>query len=339
MLKSKFTRFWLILSVLASAAWVYGAEMRTMRYKSGTAEQTTAWQNDLRAKLFKLLKLDDLLPDLNKLTFDAKEIRTWEMPGYTVKEMSIRSTPGRMMEIVLTIPKEGKGPFPAVVCIGGHSSTKFSPYTNGQAFGPLPADKSDGSPLYKGFAADLAKDGFVTISTLVSQHEIYEKDRMLMGERLWDLMRCVSYLESLPTVDKSRIGCGGLSLGGEMTMWLAAMDTRIAAADSDGFLTVMDQMEKGHCMCWKFDGLRELVDYADIYALIAPRPLECQNGRKEPPGSFTPALAQKALAEIRPAYAAFDKPNNASLDIHDGAHEVDLPMILAFFNKHLKAND
>ena len=157
-----------------------------------------------------------------------------------------------------------------------------------------------------------------------------------MGERLWDLMRCVSYLESLPNVNKSRIGCGGLSLGGEMTMWLAAMDTRIAAADSDGFLTVMDQMEKGHCMCWKFDGLRELVDYADIYAMIAPRPLECQNGRKEGPGSFTPELAKKALAEILPAYAAFGKKENASLDIHEGAHEVDLPAILAFFNKNLK---
>jgi dienelactone hydrolase len=332
----KLARNFSMLLIVASASLSMAAEMRTMRYKPGTPEQTTAWQNELRAKLFKLLKIDDLVPEVSKLPFDAKELRTWEMPGYTVKEMSIRSTAGRMMEIVLTIPKEGPGPFPAVVCIGGHSSTKFSPYNNGKAYGPLPVPKDDGGSLYKGFAADLAKDGYVTISTLVSQHEVYEKGRSLMGERLWDLMRCVSYLETLPQVNKSRIGCGGLSLGGEMTMWLAAMDTRIAAADSDGFLTVMDQMEKGHCPCWKFAGLRELVDYADIYALIAPRPLECQNGRKEPAGSFTPELAQKALGEILPAYAAFDKKDNARLDIHDGAHEVDLPAILAFFNKNLK---
>ena len=69
-------------------------------------------------------------------------------------------------------------------------------------------------------------------------------------------MRCVGYLESLPTVDKTRIGCGGLSLGGEMAMWLAAMDTRIAAADSCGWLTTMDQLESNHCLCWKFAGLR-----------------------------------------------------------------------------------
>ena len=310
--------------------------MRTMRYQKSGAEETQKWQADLRAKLFKLLLLDDLLPQVDKIPFDAKEGKTWEMPGFTVKELSIQSTPTRKIDIIVTLPNEGKGPFPAVVCIGGHGSKMITPYTNGKEFGPHPADTKDGSRIYKGFGSELAKSGYVTVSTLVSQHEIYEKGRSLMGERLWDLMRCVSYLESLPQVDKSRIGCGGLSLGGEMTMWLAAMDTRIAAADSDGFLTVMDQMEKGHCMCWKFDGLRELVDYADIYSLIAPRPLECQNGRKEDPGAFTPELAKKALSEIRPAYAAFDKADNATLDIHDGAHEIDLPAILAFFKKNLK---
>ena len=46
-----------------------------------------------------------------------------------------------------------------------------------------------------------------------------------MGERLWDLMRCVECLASLPQVDASRLGCAGLSLGGEMAMWLGAMLT------------------------------------------------------------------------------------------------------------------
>ena len=138
----KFVKYGVLCFAVAFGSLAAAAEMRTMRYQKGTAEQTTAWQNELRAKLFKILKMDDLLPDVSKLPFDAKELRTWDMPGYTVKEMSIRSTPGRMMEIVLTVPKEGQGPFPAVVCIGGHSSTKFSPYNNGKAFGPLPAAKT-----------------------------------------------------------------------------------------------------------------------------------------------------------------------------------------------------
>jgi len=48
--------------------------------------------------------------------------------------------------------------------------------------------------IYRGFATALAEKGVVTISTDVGQHEVYEAGRLLMGERLWDLMRCVDYL-------------------------------------------------------------------------------------------------------------------------------------------------
>jgi hypothetical protein len=354
----KYLQFCFALSILLLAAPLRCAELRSMRYTPRSAEETKRWQADLRAKLFKLLKLDDLVPQVRTIPFDAKEIKAWNMLGYRVQQLSIQSTPTRRIEVIVARPKDFgvqlpsnhstppqkievnvrptqlKGPFPAVVCIGGHGSRMITPYTNGKEFGPFAADTKDS--IYKGFGAELAKSGYVTISTCVSQHAIYENGRSLMGERLWDLMRAVSYLESLPEVDKTRIGCGGLSLGGEMTMWLAAMDTRIAAADSDGFLTVMDQMEHGHCMCWKVEGLRALVDYADIYALIAPRPLECQNGRKEGAHDFTPELARKAIAEVRLTYAAFGKECSATLDVHEGAHEVDLPAILAFFKNNLK---
>jgi hypothetical protein len=157
-----------------------------------------------------------------------------------------------------------------------------------------------------------------------------------MGERLWDCMRCVDYLQTLSYVDKDRIGCAGLSLGGEMAMWLGAMDTRVKATVSAGFLTMMDQMEANHCMCWKFDGLRELVDWPDVYALIAPRRLMCQNGLKEPANDFTVPLAKVALKQLRPAYVQLGAPNNVVLDVHGGAHEVDLPALVAYLDEHLK---
>lgn len=327
----------LACSIVALAAVAAtGAELRTMPARPGSPAGIVAWQKSLRAKFWKLLKMDDLVASGAKIPFEPKQVGVWDMGDFVAKKMTIRSTPGRAITVVLTLPKIGGKTHPAVVCIGGHGSGLYSTYANGKPFADWSPQGRDSSSIYKGFAAELAGKGYVTIATVVSQHEVREPGRTLMGERLWDLMRCVSYLRTLPEVNKSRIGCGGLSLGGEMTMWLAAMDTRIAAADSSGFLTVMDQMEKGHCKCWKFDGLRELVDYADIYALTTPRPLQCENGRKEPPGSFTPALAEKAMGEIRPIYASFKKPGNVTLDIHDGGHEIDLPALLAFFDKHLK---
>ena len=180
-----------------------------------------------------------------------------------------------------------------------------------------------------------ARRGFVTIAPDVGQHEVYEEGRTLMGERLWDSIRCVDYLESLREVDPNRIGCAGLSLGGEMAMWLGAMDTRIRAVVSAGFLTVMDQMERNHCLCWKFDGLRELVDFPDIYAMTAPRALQCQNGRREPTSQFNIVMARYAFEQIRPAYLDFNRSENLELDIHDGAHIVDVPALVKFLTWHL----
>ncbi len=323
-------------AVVASAAAGPGcaAEVRSMRYTPRSAEKTVAWQSDVRARLFRLLKMDDQVTG-KRPPIEPKERASFDAGGVNIREITVRSTNGREIEVVLAVPKTGSGPFPAVVCIGGHGSNVLSTFTNGQAFGAHVADTSDHSPIYKGFAVELARRGYITIATSVSQHEVREPGRTLNGERLWDLMRCVDLLESMPAVDKGRIGCAGLSLGGEMAMWLAAMDTRIAACVSAGFLTNMDQLEHNHCMCWKFDGLRELVDFADIYSLIAPRPLQCQNGRKEPESQFPPKLARRAIGEIYPAYAAFGCVENASLDIHDGAHEIDLPALLGFFDKHL----
>ena len=86
-------------------------------------------------------------------------------------------------------------------------------------------------------------------------------------------------------------------------------------------------------MCWKFQGLRELVDFADIYSLIAPRPLLCQNGLREHPTMFVVPLARQALKEIRLVYSDMGKPENVSLAVHNGEHEVDVPSLLEFFRK------
>ncbi len=292
---------------------------REARLKTGTPDQVRAWQEGLRARLRKLMRLDDL--DGGDIPLDVRATGSKPQEGYLLKDVAFNSTPDRRIRALVGVP-QGSGLHAAVICIHGHGGDRRVVY--------------DASNVYKGFADALARKGYFTVAVDVGQHAVVESGRTLMGERLWDLMRCVDYLESLPQVDKSRIGCAGLSLGGEMAMWLGAMDQRIVATVSSGFLTMMDQMERDHCMCWKFDGLRELVDFPDVYGLIAPRPLQCQNGRREPANMFTPALAQRAMQELRPVYETFGKPGNVELVIHDGGHEIDLPALLAFFDRHLR---
>ena len=313
------------------------SQLRTMKYTSRSSAEAIAWQKEVRAKLFRLLKIDDLAARKKPIPFQPEQLYSENKGKFIVKELLINSTPTRRIHIVLTIPTLQKVPFPAVVCIGGHGSNRYSVYDQAT----IKRKVLEWDKIYKGFASALAAKGVVTISTQVSQHDIYEGDkgRMLMGERLWDVMRCVDYLESMPEVDRSRIGCGGFSLGAEMSTWLGAMDERIAAVVSAVFLTTMDQMEQNHCMCWKFDGLRELIDFADLFSLIAPRPLQCQNGLKEGPTQFYVPLARKVMEEVRTIYVDFDRPENAVLDVHKGGHEIDLPALMYFFQKHLCFGD
>jgi dienelactone hydrolase len=280
--------------------------------------------------------MDDLIAKKGTVALKPKELSAADRGAYHVKEVEIDSTADRRIRIIVTLPNSQKGAFPAVVCIGGHASDQHSPYDEHTV--AKDSAKAQSDHIYRGFGTALAKRGYVTVSTTVSQHEIYEEGRLLMGERLWDLIRCVDYLESMPEVDRSRIGCAGLSLGGEMAMWLGAMDERIATTVSAGFLTTMDHMEQNHCMCWKFPGLRELVDFADIYSLVAPRALQCQNGMLEPVSQFNVPLARKTMEEIRMIYCDLGKPENVVLDVHAGGHEIDLPGLLYFFEKHLYSN-
>ena len=311
----------LLLSALCTLHFSAGEEnSRSMKYTSRPEKEANVWQHDLRLKLFKILKLDNLIFGENRVPFHPTVLLSERHDEYTFQEIEINTTPGRRIKVLLTLPEKPDGKCPAVVCIHGHGRDRYAVY--------------DTNSPYRGFALELAQKGYVTISTDVGQHEVQEKDRILMGERLWDLMRCVDYLETLSEVDKSRIGCAGLSLGGEMAMWLGAMDTRISATVSSGFLTKMDQMEQNHCMCWKFPGLRELVDFPDIYSLIAPRPLLCQNGLKEPTSQFTVALAREALKEIEVIYADLKETGNVVLVAHEEGHVIDLPSLLSFFEKH-----
>lgn len=312
------------LAVICAAcpAMAAGAEKedhgRRMRYRSGSAEDAARWQEALRSRLFDLLKMTDLVSRNEPIPLAPRILSASEKPGYVHHEVEINSTPGRRINLVLTVPAGRPGPFPAIVVLAGHGGTRHTAYGDDHG--------------YHRMGEILAASGYVTVSTSVGQHEVYEEGRTLMGERLWDVMRCIDYLESRKEVDPRRIGAAGKSLGGEMVMWLAAMDKRVAAASVTGFLTNMDQMESNHCMCWKFPGLRELVDYADIYALTAPRPLMFQNGIDEPPSQFPPSVAVRVMPEIAPIYRDLGAPQNVALVAFPGGHEIHVPSLRAFFS-------
>jgi dienelactone hydrolase len=98
------------------------------------------------------------------------------------------------------------------------------------------------------------------------------------GVNFHDDSRCIDYLLTRPEVDPERIGCAGLSGGAWRTNILAALDSRIKASVSVGWMTTGDA-QFGHdvegvvgtfCL---LPGVWDRMDIPDLSILAAPNPV------------------------------------------------------------------
>ena len=323
--------FWMAILLAIPVGAAEGPSLRLLGFSASDAAAAHRWRQTARTTLFTLLAMDDQTEGSRRdargcsiIPLRPEILATEQGESFTRHEVEIDSRGDRRIAVVLTLPKGAAlGVWPAVVCIHGHGGNRDSVY--------------DAGGIYRGFAAVLAARGYVTLSTNVGQHEVQDQERTLMGERLWDLMRLVDLAVSRPEVDCRRIGCAGLSLGGEMAMWLGAMDTRIAATVSSGFLTTMENLRHGHCMCWDFPGLQRRYEFADIYSLMSPRPLQCQNGRRERlPGGF-PGGSGRAGHGGDPASLPLGRRRRAvELAIHPEGHVFDVDAAVKFLDGALQ---
>jgi hypothetical protein len=291
-----------LLSVLPSAA---AEPVRAMRFHADSPEAAKAWQQAAREKLFALM-MGGQQPTRGPLNVEV--VRRIEEPaeGCVLEEITLQSLPERRAHAWLARPLRRTGKVGAVLALHGH--------------GGKGEEIVRGLSLYW-YGRELAQRGYVVIAPDVGQHELQHTNWCLMGERTWDALRCVDYVSTLPEVDSNRLAVAGLSLGGETTMYVAALDERLKLACSSGWLTTVANMKNGHCPCFNFPGLEEQFDFADIFACVAPRTLICELGEQErAPGGFPVEIGRKALAEINPAYRVGNAESNLVLTVHPAGH-------------------
>jgi len=181
---------------------------------------------------------------------------------------------------------QGTKPQAAMLCL--HQSTKLGK-DEPAGFG--------GKPNLQ-YAMELAKRGYVTLTPDYPYFGESQVDPYALGyvsatmKGIWNHMRAVDLLASLPYVDAKRIGCIGHSLGGHNTMFVTAFDERIRlAVSSCGFTLfthnrgggagplndVSDWSHKGYMprIKEKYDAKGEKMpfDWDDVLSAVAPRPV------------------------------------------------------------------
>ncbi len=142
----------------------------------------------------------------------------------------------------------------------------------------------------------------------------------ILGLDVQDAVVGVDYLLSREDVDPSRIGMVGLSYGGRVTTFAAAIDVRIRVAVVSGAMNLfVDRIrERGSCGSQVVPGLLRWGDVPEVLGLIAPRPLLIERGLRDPlipPDSFV-----EGIKRLRRIYRAAGAPDCLVVDEFEGAH-------------------
>jgi len=290
---------------LCAVLAVPGNQPSPVRFAPAQPAEVRAWQRRTRAWLFARL-MGGKQP--RRVPLDARVLQRREVPegGFVLEEITLQSLPDRRLHAWVSRPRRSSRKVGAVLALHGHGGTGEQVVR--------------GEGLYW-YGRALAEMGYVVIAPDIGSHELQHAGWTLMGERTWDAIRCMDYVSSLPEVDPDRVAVCGLSLGGETTMYVAGLDERAKAVNSSGWLTTVANMRNGHCPCFDFPGLGTEIDFSDIFALVAPRPLVCEIGRQERAlGGFPVEIARTAFDRLRVAYSCTGALDRLWLDVHAGGH-------------------
>lgn len=220
------------------------------------------------------------LPARSKPPLDVRTLETVPEASYERRKVTFAVEESDRVPAWLLVPHTREPKAAAVLCL--HQTVRS---------GKDEVAGIDARPNRE-IAKDLAERGFVVLAPDYPNFGEYRVDAYAMGyasatmKGIWNHMRAVDLLQSLPEVDPRRIGAAGHSLGGHNSLFLAAFDERVrAVATSCGFTSFRKYM-KGDLTGWSHKGympriaevygkdpLRMPFDFADIFELIAPRPV------------------------------------------------------------------
>jgi dienelactone hydrolase len=149
--------------------------------------------------------------------------------------------------------------------------------------------------------------------------------------QLWNSIRVVDFLQSLPDVDAERIGATGASGGGTQTFLLYAVDDRVKAAAPVNMISAIMQ---GGSPCENAPNLRVGANNLEIGAMMAPRPLLMVAAT----GDWTRNTPREEFPAIQSIYKLYGKPENVETVQFDAPHNYNRDSreaVYRFFAKHL----
>lgn len=305
-----------------------------------------AWERKRPELRRQFLDMMGLWPLPTRTELKATVVGTVDAGAYTVERIHFQSMPGLYVTANFYLPKGGGKKLPTILYVCGHGNV----VEGGVSFGS--------KVWYQYHPAWFAAHGYacliidtLQLGEIQGIHHGTYRDKMWWwqsrgytpaGVELWNGIRALDYLETRPEVDAKRIGVTGRSGGGAYSWWLAAADERIqAAVPVAGIADLHAQVIEGavprlakgviagHCDCMFMVNTYRW-DFAQVAALIAPRPLLLGNSDAD---DIFPVAGYRRIADrVRKVYALYGADEKFQLLETKGPHK-DTPELRIGINK------
>ncbi len=312
-----------------------------------TEADIKAWSESNRRKFLELI---GGLPN-NRTPLNAHVVGEVARDGYVIRKVIYESLPEFYVTANLYVPTTGKPPYPAVLSPCGHSE-------NGKAY-----------DVYQHLFVGLVKRGYVVLTYdplgqgeriqywdffsgkrrfTFNQHGMAGIQEYLIGQNLaryfiWDGMRSLDYLASLPEVDAARIGVTGSSGGGTLTTYITMLDPRVKAASIVTFITSIPKKIENRINDAESDPEQDIagllpagIDHPEFLGMIAPRPVLLGAAIRD---FFPIEGTRQTFAEAQQIYGKLDVRDHIKMVEFDHRHMYSQPLreaTYAWFDRWLK---
>ncbi|NOX53418.1 MAG: alpha/beta fold hydrolase [Planctomycetes bacterium] len=269
------------------------------------------------------------LPDSSqRVPLDVQVLVEEETPQYIRRKITFVAEPGDRVPAWLLIPKNLKKPAPAMLCL--HPTYRLA---KDEVAG------RGGRPTRQ-YGHELAARGYVCLVPDYPSFGEYSydfrahRDRYASGsmKAIWNNIRAVDVLESLPEVNWDRIGCIGHSLGGHNALFTAVFDLRIKAVITSCGFTAFHHYYGGNLNGWTSDRymprIRDVYqsdpdkvpfDFYEVLAAIAPRAIFVNAPLHD--GNFDVEGVRKVIDRVRLVYRLLGGNGRLRVVYPDCAHD------------------
>ena len=271
--------------------------------------------------------MGELPPESRRCPLDVRIVDTVKLPGMLRHKLSYASEPGDRVPAYLFVPTTRSIKRAAVLCL--HQTTNIGK--------DEPAGLGGNPNLH--YALHLAQRGFVTLAPDYpsfgehvydfAAHPEYRSGSM---KAIWDNIRAVDVLETLPEVDANKIGVIGHSLGGHNAMFTAVFEPRIKVIVSNCGFTRFHKYYGGKLAGWTSPRYMPLIatafendpnrvpfDFPEIVGSFAPRAFLASAPERD--DNFEVSGVKDSMESALPVFQLFGKTDNLQANYPSCAHD------------------